>query len=135
MDTRNLLESLLDAFPTLTEGEKLVLRTVVAINEERQDQREAGKRTAAPQSNPRNVGRSRPKVHNLQGLRGTPYALTSREVEVLELLMEGLSSKEIGKVLGISPRTIEVHRGHLMEKMGARSSVQLATIVHRTVLQ
>lgn len=135
MDTRNLLESLLDTFPTLTEGEKLVLRTVVAINEERQEQREGGKRQVPPPSKPRSAGRSKRRVRSLEGLRGTPYSLTGREVEVLELLMEGLSSKEIGKVLGISPRTVEVHRGHLMEKMGARSSVQLATIVHRTVLQ
>jgi two-component system, LuxR family, response regulator FixJ len=45
--------------------------------------------------------------------------LTSREHEVLEHLVAGKSNKEIAAKLAISPRTIEFHRAHLMEKTGA----------------
>jgi two-component system response regulator FixJ len=47
--------------------------------------------------------------------------LTPREKEVLEHLVAGHSNKVIAYELAISPRTVEIHRGHLMEKMQARS--------------
>jgi two-component system, LuxR family, response regulator FixJ len=47
--------------------------------------------------------------------------LSEREFEVLELMMLGLSNKEIGANLGISPRTVEIHRGNMMRKLNARS--------------
>ncbi len=46
--------------------------------------------------------------------------LTSREQEVFEHLVAGKSNKEIAVQLGISPRTVEFHRKHLMEKMAAK---------------
>ena len=46
-------------------------------------------------------------------------ALTPRECGVMELVVAGKTSKEIARSLGVSPRTIEIHRGHLMEKMAA----------------
>ena len=55
--------------------------------------------------------------------------LTGRECEVLELIAGGWSNKEAGRTLGISPRTVEVHRAHIMEKLGARNSVELVHIV------
>lgn len=48
-------------------------------------------------------------------------ALTQREREVLEHLVAGHSNKIIAHELGISPRTVEIHRAHLSEKMRARS--------------
>ena len=48
-------------------------------------------------------------------------ALTSREREVLDGLAEGLPNKTIGYNLGISPRTVEIHRANLMAKLGVRS--------------
>jgi two-component system response regulator FixJ len=45
--------------------------------------------------------------------------LTPREREVLDEVVAGRSSKEIGQFLGISPRTVEVHRANLMAKMQA----------------
>lgn len=45
--------------------------------------------------------------------------LTPREREVLQLISNGQSSKEAGLELGISPRTVEVHRARVMEKLGA----------------
>lgn len=48
-------------------------------------------------------------------------ALTAREREVLEGLAEGLPNKTIAYDLGISPRTVEVHRANIMSKLQARS--------------
>ncbi|MDB5378413.1 MAG: fixJ [Rubritepida sp.] len=48
-------------------------------------------------------------------------ALSPREREVLSALVEGKANKVIGFELGISPRTVEVHRANLMEKLGVRS--------------
>jgi two-component system response regulator FixJ len=48
-------------------------------------------------------------------------ALSPRETEVLAGLVAGKPNKVIGYELGISPRTVEVHRANLMEKLGVRS--------------
>jgi two-component system response regulator FixJ len=55
--------------------------------------------------------------------------LTPREREVLQLITNGQSNKEAGRELGISPRTIEVHRARVMEKLGARNTGDLMRIV------
>lgn len=51
--------------------------------------------------------------------------LSAREREVLGLIVQGLTNKEIGRALGLSPRTVEAHRAHLFEKLGAPSLAQL----------
>ena len=43
--------------------------------------------------------------------------------------MAGASNKETGRKLGISPRTIEVHRARIMAKLGARNAADLVRIV------
>ena len=55
--------------------------------------------------------------------------LTPRERDVLQLITNGQSNKEAGRELGISPRTIEVHRARVMEKLGARNTADLLRIV------
>lgn len=55
--------------------------------------------------------------------------LTPREREVLELISNGQSNKEAGRELGISPRTIEVHRARVMDKLGAKNTADLMRIV------
>ena len=56
-------------------------------------------------------------------------SLTPREREVLSQIAAGASNKEAGRHLGISPRTIEVHRARIMEKLGARNAADLVRIV------
>jgi FixJ family two-component response regulator len=51
--------------------------------------------------------------------------LTEREREVLEHVARGLHAKEIGAALGISRRTVEVHKTRIMEKLGARNLAEL----------
>jgi PAS domain S-box-containing protein len=51
--------------------------------------------------------------------------LTGREREILYLTIEGFSSTQIGERLSISPRTVEAHRAHIMNKLGVHSLSQL----------
>lgn len=55
-------------------------------------------------------------------------ALTSRELAVMSLLVAGHSNKEIARQLSISPRTVEVHRGRVMNKTGATNILELARL-------
>lgn len=64
----------------------------------------------------------KPATQDVQGLMAR---LTPREREVLELIMAGLSNKEMAKKIGVSPRTIEVHRANLYSKMRADSLADL----------
>lgn len=50
--------------------------------------------------------------------------LSAREQEVLQGLMAGQSNKELARSLGIGLRTVEMHRGHMMERLGASSVAQ-----------
>jgi two-component system, LuxR family, response regulator FixJ len=54
--------------------------------------------------------------------------LTSREYEVFEHLVSGKSNKEIAAQLGISPRTVEFHRAHIMQKMAIKGLPELVRL-------
>jgi FixJ family two-component response regulator len=54
--------------------------------------------------------------------RGRLERLTRREREVLNCVAEGLSSRRIGEKLAISPRTVEIHRANMLNKIGAHST-------------
>ena len=56
--------------------------------------------------------------------------LTSRERQVMKLVVEGNPNKQIAYVLGINQRTVETHRATLMKKIGARS---LPELIHMTI--
>jgi len=58
---------------------------------------------------------------------GTPEKsrITDREREIVQLLAEGKSSKEIATILGISVRTVETHRAAIMKKLGLKSFSEL----------
>ena len=59
----------------------------------------------------------------------TDRELTRREQEVALLIADGVTNKEAGRRLGISPRTVEIHRAHIMAKLGARNAADLVRIV------
>ena len=52
-------------------------------------------------------------------------ALTTRERQVLDLVLDGHSNKESARILGIGQRTVESHRANVMKKIGARSLPEL----------
>jgi len=58
--------------------------------------------------------------------------LTPREIEVVRLLAEGRSNKEVASTLGVSTRTIESHRNHIMNKMNFSSFSELIRFAVRT---
>lgn len=51
--------------------------------------------------------------------------LTERELEIVKLLSQGVSKKEIADQLFISPRTVDAHRSNILEKLGLKSTVEL----------
>jgi DNA-binding NarL/FixJ family response regulator len=53
------------------------------------------------------------------------HDLTKTEMRILHLILEGKNNREIAAELHRSPRTIEVHRSHVMHKMGAGNIVEL----------
>ena len=57
--------------------------------------------------------------------------LTPREREVMESLLKGLENKLIAKNLGISPRTVEVHRHHILKKYKVKTVTQLMYLITR----
>jgi two-component system response regulator FixJ len=60
--------------------------------------------------------------------RAAAQSLTVRQWQVFDLLIAGLSSKQIGHELSISPRTVEIHRAQLMQKMGVRNTASLVRV-------
>jgi FixJ family two-component response regulator len=56
-------------------------------------------------------------------------SLTPRELEVMRLVTRGKANKVIGGELGVSQRTVEIHRAHVMEKMQAGSLAELVRMV------
>jgi len=55
----------------------------------------------------------------------TPAPLTQRETEILKLIVQGYTNRQIGEELSISIRTVEGHRANLSEKLGLHSRVEL----------
>ena len=60
------------------------------------------------------------------------HAITDSAADVLQLVAEGRSAKEIAAVLHISPRTAEFHKARLMEALGAQSTAELIQYAIRT---
>ncbi len=62
-------------------------------------------------------------------IHGRLASLSAREREVLELILAGKMNKVIADELGISMRTVEVHRAHIFEKMQVKTAVELAGLL------
>jgi two-component system, LuxR family, response regulator FixJ len=56
-------------------------------------------------------------------------SLTKREAEVLDQIVKAASNKETAHHLGISERTVEAHRAHIMAKLNAKNTADLVRIV------
>ena len=67
----------------------------------------------------------RQQRHIIDNLYTNYEALTRREGEVMELVVAGDSSKIIGKKLGISPKTVDIHRANVMKKLNVRTIAEL----------
>jgi DNA-binding NarL/FixJ family response regulator len=57
--------------------------------------------------------------------QGAVSQLSERELEIIRLVRSGLSSREIGEALSITPKTVEVHRHNILKKLKLRNSVAL----------
>jgi FixJ family two-component response regulator len=72
---------------------------------------------------------SREQLLELQELQARADSCTPREQDVMKLLTKGLPNKGIAETLGISPRTVEIHRAHVMVKMAADSLPALVRMI------
>jgi two-component system response regulator FixJ len=60
------------------------------------------------------------------------HTLTYRERQILQFIIDGRTNKEMAVDLGLSPRTVEQHRRHIMEKIGARNTAELVRLAIET---
>ncbi len=74
---------------------------------------------------------SRSKLSALEDLRRLVSTLTPRENEVLHEILSGRLNKQIAHRLGAAEKTVKVHRGRVMQKMGVRSVAELVTLMSR----
>lgn len=71
------------------------------------------------------------EAHRRQAARAALAALSPREQEVALLVARGLPNKQIAAALGISEKTVHIHRQHVMEKAGVSSAAELARLMLR----
>ena len=70
-----------------------------------------------------------------QALCNCLNSLTSRELEILPLVLAGHSNKEVARHIGISYRTVEIHRARILKKTGATSLLELARLCEACKIQ
>ena len=129
MSLNQTVRGLIDRLPTLTSEERWVMSAILDIADQRSMLPEP--ETAELATAPIVERRVRTEPSRYQPLTGAPYYVTTRELEVLELLLSGLANKEVAGKLGISFKTVQAHRQRVMDKLGARSPMHLAEIVRR----
>ena len=72
------------------------------------------------------------KLRKLQSQGKTAALLSKREREVIKLIAQGQNSKEIGQIMGISPRTVDTYRKRLMDKLDLHTLADLVRYAVRT---
>jgi DNA-binding NarL/FixJ family response regulator len=131
MSLNQTVRGLIDRLPTLTSEERWVVQAVLDMADQRSRLIATGD---VPSPKPPPVPlpeRRRNEPAYYARLSAAPYYVTMRELEVLDLLLSGLSNKEVAGKLGISFKTVQAHRQRVMDKLGARSPMHLAEIVRR----
>ncbi|MCA9978081.1 MAG: response regulator transcription factor, partial [Anaerolineales bacterium] len=73
-------------------------------------------------------------AHTIQFQLTPPVQFTAREMELLRLLAQGMSNKEMAQALDISPRTINFHLDNIYSKLGVRSRTEAAVYALRQQL-
>lgn len=71
------------------------------------------------------------EISNRAALAARFATLSEREAEVMALILDGQMNKQIADRLGIAMRTVEVHRARVLQKTGARNSIELARMQAR----
>jgi DNA-binding NarL/FixJ family response regulator len=131
MSLNQTVRGLIDRLPTLTSEERWVMSAILDMADQRS--MSPVPEATEPARAPVIERRTRTEPSRYQPLAGAPYYVTTRELEVLELLLSGLANKEVAGKLGISFKTVQAHRQRVMDKLGARSPMHLAEIVRRAV--
>lgn len=85
----------------------------------------AGGTWTSPQLQARLVNRFLRRNHAARRQADPEAALSARELQVLELLRTGRTTKEIARTLALSARTVDIHRANLKKKLGLRSGAEL----------
>jgi DNA-binding NarL/FixJ family response regulator len=75
-----------------------------------------------------------PQVEHQSALKGERSALTPREVEVLQMIVDGKSNKDIAAVLDLSANTVAVHRANIMNTLGIHKTAELVVYAIRAGL-
>ena len=76
--------------------------------------------------------KNRDNFHRKKSLADRVASLTDRQRDVMELLVQGLTNRAIGERLGISARTVEVHRQRVLRTCGVKSVTQLVGVLGET---
>jgi DNA-binding NarL/FixJ family response regulator len=75
-----------------------------------------------------------PQVENPKALKGERHTLTQRELEVLQMIAQGKSNKEIAAELELSANTVAVHRANIMDALGIHKTAELVVYAIRNGL-
>jgi two-component system, NarL family, nitrate/nitrite response regulator NarL len=73
------------------------------------------------------------RAQNTIELQSSNWGLATRETDVMMLLREGKNNKEIGDVLGLSEKTIKRHMSSIMQKLGAKSRLEVVVLVNKSL--
>ncbi len=127
LDAREALELLIAVRPTVP----LILLTASLDEETAASIIRAGAEDFVVKNNP---GRLGPAIEAALSVRRRLERLTPRQIEVLRLMAEGLTTREIAQQLRLSSKTVETHRGEIMKRVGIHDIVGLARYAARVGL-